>query len=431
MNKIFVKIEGIHCSHCEEKIKKKLKQNRKIKEVDIKRHIAEISYEGKLKNQEIINAIHEIDYETKNEFISTSRKSLDDTIQLKEFLIILIGIVLLVSGLKLIFGFNIFNMIPTIDSSITYGMLVITGLLTSIHCISMCGAINLVAVMSKQKRSLKRPILYNMGRVLSYTLVGGIVGFIGSVLSISNVATGIVILLAAILMFVMSLYMLGIVSFQLPPFIRIKTSGGKKSAFIIGILNGFMPCGPLQAMQIYALGTGSFYKGALSMFLFGIGTVPLMLLVGFIVNIMDAKRKILVNKIAAVFILVLSVIMINRGLLSLNIDFGKFFKNYGDFKASVLYDDYQVIEFDLSYNNYEDILLQKDVPVKMIIHVDKQYLTGCNNQIIIQDFGIVKTLEVGDNIIEFTPTETGVYTYTCWMNMIKNNIKVIDDVDYF
>ena len=100
------------------------------------------------------------------------------------------------------FGFNVFNAIPTIDSNITYGMLFITGLLTSIHCISMCGAINLMAVVNtSSKRNLKRPILYNLGRLISYTFIGGLVGLVGSVISISNTISGIIIIIASILMF--------------------------------------------------------------------------------------------------------------------------------------------------------------------------------------------------------------------------------------
>ena len=67
----------------------------------------------------------------------------------------------------------------------------------------------------------------------------------------------------------------------------------------------------------------------------------------------------------------------------------------------------------------------------MIIHVDKKYLTGCNNKIELKEFNIEKELVVGDNIIEFTPTKEGTYTYTCWRNMIKNNITVIDNKKYF
>ena len=138
-----------------------------------------------------------------------------------------------------------------------------------------------------------------------------------------------------------------------------------------------------------------------------------------------------VNKIAAVLLLVLSIMMLNRALLSFNIDVTKYFKNYDNFTPSILKEDYQLIEFDLEYNDYEDIIIQKDIPVKMIIHVDKKYLTECNNEIEIRSFNIKKKLEIGDNIIEFTPSKEGLYTYTCWMNMITNNIKVVDDIKYF
>ena len=63
----------------------------------------------------------------------------------------------------------------------------------------------------------------------------------------------------------------------------------------------------------------------------------------------------------------------------------------------------------------------------MIINVSEKYLTWCNNEIIINEYGIKQELEVGENIIEFTPTKKGNITYTCWMNMIKNTIKVVDN----
>ena len=122
-------------------------------------------------------------------------------------------------------------------------MLFITGLLTSIHCISMCGAINLIAVINNgRKRNLKNPILYNIGRVLSYTIIGGIVGFIGSVFTINNTISGFIILIASVLMFLMALNMLGIIKLKRIKFCNFKR--GSHSAFVIGLLNGLMPCGP-------------------------------------------------------------------------------------------------------------------------------------------------------------------------------------------
>lgn len=430
MKKNYVKIDGMHCNHCENIIRNALLNIKNINSVEFDGFIACVTYSGKLNKEEIKKTIIDKDYITKDEYISEYIKELRDNIKLKEFFLISLIIILIVFLIYKILGFNVFNAIPTIDSNITYGMLFITGLLTSIHCISMCGVINLMAVVNtSSKRNLKRPILYNLGRLISYTFIGGLIGLVGSVVSISNIISGIIIIIASILMFLMSLNMLGILTIKKINFIKYKTKS--RNPFIIGILNGLMPCGPLQAMLVYALGAGSFIKGALSMFLFGLGTIPLMLFTGVILNLVKGKGKIIINKIASVLILILSIVMLNRGLLSLNIDILKIFNNYDKFTASTIKDDYQLIEFDLSYDDYEDIILQKDIPVKMIIYVDKKYLTGCNNELVINEFGIKKELKEGENIIEFTPIKEETITYTCWMNMIKNTIKVIDDEEYF
>ena len=431
MNKKYVKIDGIHCNHCIDTITNALLKNKNIKEVKIKNNIAHITYDKKLSNREIIKIIIDIDYFTKEVYISDNLKNIDTTIRLKEFIVIVVVLFALWFLINKIFGYNIFNVIPSIDSSITYGMLFVTGILTSIHCISMCGAINLIAIVDSKNKNYKRPILYNLGRVVSYTIIGGLVGLLGSVISLNSTINGIIILVASLIMLLMSFNMLGIIEFRLPFINKIRLKTKSRNSFVIGLLNGLMPCGPLQAMQVYALSTGSFIKGALSMLIFSLGTVPLMLLVGIFYNLVKGKGKIIVNKVASVLILILSIVMLNRGLLALGIDISKSFNDYSEFTSSKIEGDYQVVEFDLEYNDYEDIIVQKDIPVKMIIHVEKKYLTGCNSELELKDFNKKVKLEVGDNIIEFTPEKTGTYTYTCWMNMIKNNIKVVDDIDYF
>lgn len=424
----YVKIDGIHCEHCKKKISSSLLKNKNISKVEIKNNIATIDCNEKIKNKDIIKIINDLDYFTKEEYISDNENKHNQRIKLYEFLIIVIVILLVNFLIYKMFGYNIFNVIPTIDSNITYGMLFVTGLLTSIHCISMCGAINLVAIYS-DKNNIKKPIFYNLGRLISYTLLGGIVGSLGGILELNDTVKGFIIIIASCFMFAMSLKMLGIIDFHFKCF-RNKKKIKTNNSFLIGILNGFMPCGPLQAMQVYALSTGSFFKGAFSMFLFCLGTIPLMLFIGILFNILKGKWKIVFNKVASVLILILSLVMLNRGLLYLNIDLFKN-NNYDGFTTSKLEDSVQTVEFDLSYNNYQDIILQKGIPVKMIIHVDKKYLTGCNNEVIINEFNIKQELKEGDNVIEFTPKEEATITYTCWMNMIKNTIKVIDDKDYF
>ena len=425
MAKIYVKIKGIHCQNCETTIQKALLKLPRVKEVTIKNFIAHITYEEPLTNDEIINAITQAGYITKASYIRTNLKDLEKTSNLKQSFLILTIIILIISLTYKTFGFNIFNVIPTIDSNITYTMLFLTGFLTSIHCVSMCGAINLIAILNQNSQNrFERPLKYNLGRLISYTILGGIAGLLGSILTINNTISGIIITIAGLAMFVMSLEMLGL--FRIPR-IKFLSPKHKKSSnpFLIGLLNGLMPCGPLQAMQLYALSTSSMLKGALSMFLFGLGTMPLMLLTGVIFTNLKGKNKILINNIASVLILVLSLLMLNRGLVALNINIPAFEGNTQYLTPNII-DDTQVVEFDLSYNGYQNIKVEVDKPVKMIIHVDKKYLTGCNNSLTISEYNINQELKVGDNIIEFYPTKEGTFIYTCWMNMLKNNIKVVN-----
>ena len=431
MHVIYVKINGITCDSCRNKIKKELLNKKEIKDVEIIKDIAKVTSFKKIDEINIINIINSLGYFTKKDYISENIKDIDSNIKLKEFIIIFISILLLIFLIKKIFGYNIFNMIPTISDNITYGMLFITGLLTSIHCISMCGAINLMITFNRENKiNLKRPILYNLGRLISYTLIGGFIGLVGSVISVSEVINGLIIIFASIIMLLMSLSMLNIIKFKLPK-LKFKDKIKTSNSFIVGLLNGFMPCGPLQAMQVYALSTGSFIKGAFSMFLFCLGTIPLMFSVGVIFNIVKGRKRIILNKISSILILLLSVVMLFRGLSTIGINFSALFNNYGNYTASTIYKNYQEVKINLSYGSYDDIIVQKGKKVKLIINVQENYLTGCNNVVMINEFNIKKKLEVGENIIEFTPDKVGTYSMNCWMNMITNNIKVIDDEKYF
>ena len=107
------------------------------------------------------------------------------------------------------------------------------------------------------------------------------------------------------------------------------------------------------------------------------------------------------------------------------------FKNYGNYEKSIIYNKYQEVNIDLSYDGYEDIIVQKEIKVRLVIKVSKKYLTGCNNEVVISQYGIRKKLVEEKNIIEFMPKKEGVFTMNCWMNMLNNSIKVVDDYNYF
>jgi sulfite exporter TauE/SafE len=191
------------------------------------------------------------------------------------------------------FAYDLFMLkyLPTLGNDSSYGLLFILGVLTSVHCIGMCGGIAMSQTINKgenlkgKKRDIKGLMLpsalYNFGRVISYTFIGGLVGGLGQILSFNGVMKGIVPIVGGVLMIIMGIKLLGIFpqlrrfNIPVPSFVAKKlVSQNSYTPFIVGILTGLMPCGPLQIVQLYALGTRSVFIGALSMFVFSLGTLP-------------------------------------------------------------------------------------------------------------------------------------------------------------
>jgi sulfite exporter TauE/SafE/copper chaperone CopZ len=412
--------------------------------------------------ERIIEAIEKLDYKVKSGDSSTSEideqrkeyKSASKENKMSPGQVIGIGVIIL--ALYLIINNTIgFNFIPEVNQSMGYGILFVIGLLTSLHCIAMCGGINLsVCVQHKlginetyikngEKKlakfsKLKPSALYNLGRVISYTVIGGIVGALGSVVSFSGTTKGIIAIISGIFMVVMGLNMLNIfpwlrkINPRMPKIFgkKIRGNTSKKGPLVIGLLNGLMPCGPLQAMQLYALGTGSMLAGALSMFLFSIGTVPLMFGFGAISSLLSGKFTHKMLKVSAVLVMILGVVMLNRGFNLSGYNIGLALgASSGNGNIAKIENGEQVVSINLEPEGYTPIVVQKDIPVKWIIKADEESLNGCNNAITAQEFGIENgKLTVGDNVIEFTPKKEGTFVYTCWMGMISSSIKVVPDI---
>jgi len=192
-----------------------------------------------------------------------------------------------------------------------------------------------------------------------------------------------------------------------------------------------MPCGPLQAMQIYALGTGSFLAGAGSMLFFSLGTVPLMFGFGAISSFLSGKFTHRMMKVSAVLVMILGVIMLSRGF---NLSGFNFVNNitYAASNSSNIAKvegAVQTVTTKLESGRYTPFIVQKGIPVKWTIQASANDINGCNETITVPKYGISKKLIPGDNLIEFIPDEDGNIPYTCWMGMISSNINVVDDIN--
>ena len=347
--------------------------------------------------------------------------------------------------------FQMLNLFPVATKDTSLGMLFVIGLLTSVHCVAMCGGINLSQCLGGSGQSrfsgLLPSLKYNLGRVISYTVIGGIVGAIGSVVQFTGMLRGIVQLLAGVFMVLMGISLsglfpaLGRFTPHLPKALGRKINKEKResnSPLYVGLLNGLMPCGPLQAMQLYALSTGSIIGGATSMLLFSLGTVPLMFALGALSSILSRKFTKYMVTAGAVLVVVMGISMFQNGLALSGIGTGTGTAQSGPAQTTAVQAEttqapgvsadsgVQEITSELTRGGYPAITVTAGTPVKWTIKAAKANLNGCNRAIIIPEYDIEKELAVGDNVIEFTPTRTGTFSYSCWMGMIRSTITVVD-----
>jgi sulfite exporter TauE/SafE/copper chaperone CopZ len=456
-------VDGMTCGSCEQRIEKAVAALEGVRRVGARASLSEVMvyYEP---DRVGLDAIHEAirgaGYTVREQSAVTARTAVTGASEtasrhsaggapLYRFL----GLIAVIAAVYLIIRYSVgFTFLPSVSQSMGYGLIFVVGLLTSLHCIVMCGGIVLSQGIQKgdnepQQASGSRrteftagllpSLLYNGGRVVSYTVIGGAVGALGSLFSLSTTLKGVMPIVAGAFMLFLGVRMLGIFPWLSRLKIRFPGLGGEKvraaasrrGPFVIGLLNGLMPCGPLQTMQVYALGTGSFFAGALSMFLFSLGTVPLLLGFGAISALLSAKFNRRMLKASGVLVMVLGLIMFTRGMSLFGVALPSLPAGRQSAVAVArLAAGYQEVRTTVESGQYHPFVVQKGVPVRWVVSAKPDDLNGCNNPLTVPQYGIRKELVPGDNLIEFTPLQEGTITYTCWMGMISSSIRVVSDL---
>lgn len=343
------------------------------------------------------------------------------------------------------FLFQLFKAVnlPQLSPGIGYGLLFVVGLLTGIHCVSMCGGF-VVSYTAKHaqegRKSYKSHLFYGVGKVVSYTLIGAIFGFVGSIIAFTPVMRGFAGIFAGIFLVLFGLRMLGLlpwkISLPTPKFFTrlVGKKSGESSPLIIGLLNGLMiACGPLQAIYIMAAGTGSMIEGAKLLLVFSLGTLPVMLGFGYFTSFVSAKVTHRILKLSGAIVIVLGVLMLNNGLAltGKGYDFGSIVAaasaDSSVQPSSISSQGYQEIRMDVVRQGWSPnkFVLQKDVPVRWIINGKE--ITSCNNAIQVPKLGLSFDIKPGEQVIEFTPTEEGIIPWSCWMGMIPGTFIVKAD----
>jgi len=319
VKKIF-RAKGMTCNNCEKIIAKQVKKMEGVKKIDIDYATEQV---------EVLYDPDKTDFDSIRKAIDSKGYICEEDIGTKNlptsaWILTVLGIIVVAY-----FAFQYLEEIelPQISQNMSYGLLFLVGLLTGLHCVSMCGGF-VVSYSTKGIKEGRKPhelhLSYGAGKTLSYTIIGAIFGLLGSIIAFTPMMRGIAGILAGLFLLLFGLKMLNIfpllrrIEFRTPQFISKFTYWQKKShsdPLTIGMLNGLMiACGPLQAIYVMAAGTGSMIEGAKLLFVFALGTLPVMLSFGYITSFIGSKATHRILKFSGAIVIILGIFMINNGL---------------------------------------------------------------------------------------------------------------------
>lgn len=454
MEKTTVHIKGMHCRSCEILIEDELLKIPGIEKcvVNHTKGTVEIYHNNGLDEGQIDQAINEVGYAVGKEEKPLLSKNPNDYFDLITAAGILFFIYLLADNLGL---FNLVGLTSNNFASLPVVLLI--GLTAGFStCMALVGGLVLGASAKFAKihptttslQKFKPHIFFNIGRVASYLFFGGVIGFAGSFFSISPIILGILTVIVGGVMFLLGAQLIDIsprlrsVNITLPKLISralgIKEHHEKeyshKNSMILGTMTFFLPCGFTQAMQLYTISTGDLLKGALTMGVFAIGTAPGLLGIGGLTSVVKGAFARSFFKFAGIVVIALAVFNISNGCslagLNLTSPFSASATSTSDtFDPNVtLENGVQVVRMTQNASGYlpNTFTIKKDIPVKWII--TSEDVNTCASSIVSSALNIRRSLDLGENIIEFTPTGTGVIKFSCSMGMYSGAFNVVNNV---
>ena len=283
-------VSGTHCASCKILIEDVLGEQDLVKnvQVNLNKEIVEIETESDKSAEEIASVL--TDKIKQNGYILSTEKIIEDKKEDNTIWQALpIGILFLALFFLLqktgILNFDIGGKITPITSFIV-------GLIASVSsCLAIVGGLvlSLSATVAEEDRGKTRKpfILFHLGRLLGFAILGGVLGFIGKTIGISFMFSTILGIVASLVMILLGVNLLGFLkksTFTLPSnifsFFR-KVEHATIAPIVVGIGTFFLPCGFTQSMQIAALSSGSFTSGLFMMFSFALGTLPVLALLSF------------------------------------------------------------------------------------------------------------------------------------------------------
>lgn len=321
----------------------------------------------------------------------------------------------------------------------------ITGLTTGgISCFAVQGGL-LTSLISGQKDKEKQVITYFLiSKFLAYSILGGLLGYLGTQVSISSKTQGLFQILAGIFMILTAGRIADIhpifrnFTFTPPKFLfKIARNASKRKDLIGSMLLGtatiLIPCGVTQAMMLLSVSSESFILGAAILGAFTLGTSPIFFALGMASKLLLTNKKL--SYVAATLILYLGLLSINTGqnLRGSVHTFQNYYKaafsvEKSDGKiAGVNNTGKQEVTINVTTGGYTSDVESLKAGVPVSLKLVSSNVQGCSRAFTIPEYNISEVLPVtGEKIVEFTPTKPGRLTYTCSMGMYTGQFTVVN-----
>lgn len=446
--KLKLQIHGMHCASCEVLIERNFKKVPGVEQVNVS-HVtgkANITYSKRPDLNALQSIVQEHGY-TVSSWADRHRAAVAQEYRntRKDYIELGAVVLIIVAGYLLLRQFDLVPKLGVTDN-MGYGLVFALGLVAAMStCLAVTGGL-LVAVAGKYNeqhphldgwQKFKPTLYFNIGRVASYTVLGGAIGVLGSVLTISPRVNGIITVLASVVMIILGFQLLklfpGLRRFQpkMPKFLAHKIHDATSNAhrptapFLLGAATFFLPCGFTQALQLYVLSKGDPITGALTMLVFSLGTLPALMSLSAISSFAKGAFQRYFLKFSGALVIMLGVFNINNGLTlaGSSVNFSGLWQRssagqevqdtnvkLANGKQVV---DMKVVGLDYSPHQFT---VQQGIPVEW--RIDGAGAQGCAQVVTVPKLGITKYLSpTGVTTISFTPQEAGTIPFSCTMGM--------------
>ncbi len=325
-------IQGMHCKSCVLLTESELKEFPYISDVkaSLKSNLVEVTgdFGEKTPEQialEISSVLHPHGY-------TLSADKIEKKINWGEFKIAIPITILFVAFYVFLQKIGLVNLINV--NKVSYSTAFIIGVIASLSsCMAVVGGLllSMSASFAKDGDKFKPQIMFHVGRIVSFFVLGGVIGAIGAVFQLNTVWISILSFVIAIIMLILGINLLDVFPWAkrlqpgMPKFLSRHAMGVSKlnhtlTPALVGIATFFLPCGFTQSMQIYTLSTGNFMTGALIMLSFALGTLPVLGLISFSsLSIGKNKNAGIFFKVAGLIVILFAIFNLINALVVINI----------------------------------------------------------------------------------------------------------------